>query len=632
MNLFIAGIGQPQEIRSRVRSCLIGMCDAYPYADKETVYNAGDSAFVAGIHTATKAITPRRYLYEVDNEVLLYDGVAIDTSGTFKAYDAEQLAHHWTSLPSVLEGQFCVVRVLGTPGCIEVLVDSLGMYQLYYITMPNGMLLSNSIELINRITGSFSLDTIGASYYLGMGWAAGNTTLRDGVRVVMPGEVWRWQADRPDAIRKPYYSLGDLGRVEKNHFDASQVESLANELSNICVGLEDFGVEIECPITAGRDSRLLTALMNHNSIEAKYFTAGPHSSHDMAAGKEISQLLNLTHKVGDPEEEGTDGILRNWGVASERLLRQTDGMVTLEHIGNAMHPQHVSHRNIELFGAAGEIARPVYFPNEPLYYMSECEPDIFVERMIKRMMGSRESLLKEDVRECVRKYLGEFAKKFSDSGFATTDLEAVFYTDEGVRRWAGANVRTITSYTDVYVPLATRPYVAAALALPGYQRYSEKIPRTLIHYLAPELDEVPMQIPWHAQTRLGQLFEYLVSRSQKTLPVRAIRKLHRVATGIGPTSKGAEPWQGAAKDHQRSELLESKLDEYRSICFDQAGSGLWQLVDREKLEEFLSPKKSATDRRRHKKALYKIFTLFQYTSSEFQASNYVPLDTGDSHT
>jgi hypothetical protein len=297
-----------------------------------------------------------------------------------------------------------------------------------------------------------------------------------------------------------------------------------------------------------------------------------------------------------------------------------------------MHPQHVSHRNIELYGAAGEIARPTYFPNDPFYYMSKCEPGIFAERMFKKKMRLRQSFLNEDVCEHVRKFIEDFTKKSVDSGFSTTDLDAVYFTAQGVRRWAGANVRTITSYTDVFVPLATRPYVAAALTIPAYQRYSERIPKTLIHYLAPELDGVPLQIPWHAQTKSGILFEYLLSRSQKTIPVRAIRKIYRLMTGVGSTSGNVEPWHGAARDQHRSLLLESKLDEYRSICFDQASSDLWQLVDRGKLEEILSPSKNATDRRHHQTMLYDIFTLFQYTSSEFQAVCDVRLDTGHRHT
>jgi asparagine synthase (glutamine-hydrolysing) len=487
------------------------------------------------------------------------------------------------------------------------------MYQLYYMLTPTGMLLSNSIELINRVTGNFSLDTLGASYFLGMGWSAGDRTLRDGVRVLRPGYVWRWQADRSDFLRKPYFALGDYSRLAKRDFGASETQFLAEELSRICRGLEEYDVNIECPITAGRDSRLLTALMAHNSILAHHFSSGPADSPDVLVGSAVANALKVEHKAGDTDEQGIDTILDHWQVASERLLRQTDGMVTLAAIGNAMHPQYIDRLNIELYGAAGEIARPYFFKGDPLYYLLNYRPESFTEYLIQKLIGPREWLLREGVRERAREFVKRFTQKAIDSGFSTRDLDAVFYTQERTRRWAGICMRTITSYTDVFVPLATRPYVKAALSIPAYQRYSERVPKALIHFLAPELDSIPLQMPWHAQSRSGILTDYFLSRSRRTLPARAFRKIVRVASGAKPA-----PVRAGARDLQRSMILESKLDHFRSFCLDQKSSDVWQLVNRDRLEDIMSPSKDAQDRRRHMDVLYDVFTLFQYTSMQRQ--------------
>jgi len=45
---------------------------------------------------------------------------------------------------------------------------------------------------------------------------------------------------------------------------------------------------------------------------------------------------------------------------------------------------------------------------------------------------------------------------------------------------------------------------------------------------------------------------------------------------------------------------------------------LWDLVDRKKLDGLLSTSTDAQQRRRHLNVLYDIFTLFQYSSPEFQ--------------
>jgi asparagine synthase (glutamine-hydrolysing) len=589
------------------------MCDVFPHLDVNTYYSSEGRAFVAGIHTANDLIKPRCYVHKSNAETLLFDGVAIDTSAKFRAFDAKQLARHWATLPDVLEGQFCVARVLSNPDSIEVMVDALGMYQLYYINMPDGVLLSNSVELINRISGDCSLDIIGATYFLGLGWVAGDRTLRNGVRVIQPGEIWRWQTDCSEPQRKTYFHLGDYSSLQKQDFSTTEAKSLAQELSSIVSGLSAYEAVVECPITAGRDSRLLTALITHNSIRANYFTTGPVSSPDVIVGSRIASVLDLPHHVGGSEILGDDSILPQWDAASQRLLRQTDGMVTLAHAGNALHPEQIDRFNIELYGAAGEIARPFFPKNNPLYYIFKHRPAYFNDKIIKSVITPREGLLHADVGESARKYVRDFTRDAIDMGFSTKDLGAVFYTLERARRWAGTHMRTITSYIDVFVPLATRPYVKAAFSVPAYQRYSERIPKELLHYLAPELDSISFDHPWRPQTAYGQLMEYYLRRYHYSIPGRAVRKLYRIATNTK-----YRPKHTGSKSDLRSQLIEARLNDFRSLCLDQTDTPLWELVNRKKLESLLSTSTGAQERRRNMDVLYDIFTLFQYTSAEFQ--------------
>ncbi len=116
-------------------------------------------------------------------------------------------------------------------------------------------------------------------------------------------------------------------------------------------------------------------------------------------------------------------------------------------------------------------------------------------------------------------------------GFATKDLNTVFYLRDRLRRWGGSNFRQISAFIDVFAPLATRPYARAAFGVPAYQRYCERIPKELLARLVPELGDVPFEMPWHPQTVSGLIFEHFVDRANRSLPIRAARKLHRMVTG-----------------------------------------------------------------------------------------------------
>jgi len=83
-----------------------------------------------------------------------------------------------------------------------------------------------------------------------------------------------------------------------------------------------------------------------NGVSAEYFTSGPVSSPDVTVGVAVAKRLNLPHRAGviphraaGDQNLDNDAVLAQWTAASRRLLGQTDGMVTLANIANAIgHP------------------------------------------------------------------------------------------------------------------------------------------------------------------------------------------------------------------------------------------------------------------------------------------------------
>ncbi len=96
------------------------------------------------MHTGNKAAAPRIYVNHSDNQVVLYEGSLVDSTGSFEAHNAEQLALHWDDLPDVLEGQFMVAQVRSNPPSLEIINDALELSQVYYVRHNNSWLISKT--------------------------------------------------------------------------------------------------------------------------------------------------------------------------------------------------------------------------------------------------------------------------------------------------------------------------------------------------------------------------------------------------------------------------------------------------------------------------------------------------------
>lgn len=180
MNLFILGWNVPHEVQFAGLAELRQMTEVYPQLDPATLWHHSQNAmFVASMHNTDKAIGSRRYVSKNDQQVTLYDGCLVDTSGGFFAQDAEKLSEHWEKLSEVLEGRFAIVRVTKNPLCVELLTDPLGCNQIYYFHRGNTWLVSNNVRLIARTAGLDAFDPLGVSLFLvGLGRRGPHSTPR----------------------------------------------------------------------------------------------------------------------------------------------------------------------------------------------------------------------------------------------------------------------------------------------------------------------------------------------------------------------------------------------------------------------------------------------------------------------
>ena len=598
MNLFLLAWNLSEDQVPCILSEIRKMREIYQLLDPNTIcsFGQGKPVFAASMHTANHIAAPRTYVKQSEHEVVLYEGCLVDRTGNFNAHDAEALSVNWDYLPNSLEGQFVTMRVCQNPPSIEIVNDALGICPVYYQRFDDTWLISNSAKLLGRISNTTEFDPLGVSLFLCWGWAGSDRTLRRGLRVIPGGQHWKWEEGRTEPQRVTYFDRAKLSHKRKRKLSQTDVEKLAYELRQSCKNLAQSFSPLQSPLTAGRDSRLIAALLLKENIDAEYFTQGRQENLDVRIGTQLARHFNLPHKILWRETE-KNTIIECWENAGKELVQQNDGMVSLAHVNLRKQPLELERLGVELSGAGGEIARGFY--TSARFFLGGHNADSVQQYLARRLMGNRKELLHQESIVMMKKYLQSFVQQVIEEGFSPIDVPDVFYTYERVRRWAGINI-SANQNKDVFAPFCIRPFIETAFSISVQRRYSESLHYQLLYYLVPELHSFPFAKKWpHQQPQINITLELkkLFSRflSQK-LGTRVGMPMKRVVTN--ETVKW--PW------------FEANRSLIRELCFDQSNSLLWDFVDRSKFERITSIDIKPSERQRFQRILWDLTTLFQY--------------------
>jgi asparagine synthase (glutamine-hydrolysing) len=601
MNLFILGWNLPREIFPTIMVKLRQMIEIYPQLDPQTIWHLaeGGTAFAASMHTSVEAAAPRNYIWRNNNQVTFFEGSILTWTKGIRANNAAMLARHWDVLPEILEGQFVVVKVVNNPPCIELMTDFLGIEQVYYLQQGNTWLVSNSVRLLAQISKTKAIDPLGASLFLTTGWAGADRTLRCDIRVIPGGQRWKWQWGSVEPSRQIYYPLSRLSRQPQRSLTAPDIKDLAEELVTTCRTLsQDYG-ELLCPLTSGKDTRVLASLLISSGIRANYYTSGDPDSIDVRIGTRIARTFNLPYQV---YIHTTKDVIEEWEAASRRLVQQNDGMVSLWQIADVLQqPSRVDRLSLSLWGIGGEVARGFYA--EPKIFLYRNDTQHIQDFLCQRLVRNHGGLIRRDAIALAQTYIRRFVEEVIDQGFDPLDVPDIFYALERVRRWAGSNNRKSRPASDRFSPFCTKAFVKAAFAIPALHRCSEPLHYALIRLLVPELHSLPFgKRPWRSQRPLISI-----------VCMAADKKIQRVRSGI---SNRIFRQQSAKSNREvgfdRVAWLEAKSSWLRELCLDQSDTLLWDFVDRSLFERVTSKDTNVADRHGCILGLYNAATLFQY--------------------
>jgi len=609
MNLFLLAWNLPNEKVPLVLSEIDRMKDVYELLDPNTMWSfgRGTNVFAASMHTNNAAAAPRIYVKRNEDRVVLYAGSLVDRTGKFHAHDAAALASHWDDLPNALEGHFVAARVTKNPPSLEIVNDALGMCQVYYLRQNDTWLISNSSLLLGRIARMSELDPLGVSFFLCWGAGGSDRTLRRGIKVIPGGQQWKWEKGLSQPKRTTYFDRPQLSRQPQKTLAKADLERLAKALLDTCQSLADNFGTLNCPITAGRDSRLMVALTIAGGIKAEYFTNGLVESPDVRTGIKIAKHFNLPHKVEIEDEQLDDETSIDWEQATRRLILQNDGMLSFRSINHAFkQPRSIENLEITLYGAGGEIARGFY--NSPQFVLGSRSLNYVHNYLSERLIDNHHPLLHRETIITLQQYVEEFVRQVVDEGFALIDVPDVFHTYEQVRRWVGIHIASNQStHQDRFSPFCTRPFVETAYSIPALNRYSEQVHYQLIKFLVPDLHSFPLRKKWPPQQPILNLFDSFWNRNLKKTILKSYKQIR----------SGKSNYINLDANHQLKKFyrLESRRSQLREFCLDRPNSPVWNYIDRSKFEQITSRDTNSSERQKHIKLLWHIFTLFQYADT-----------------
>lgn len=617
MHLFTIGFGLSPEEEKRLAEELRRTADLYPQLDHDALWQRrpGEGVFVGGVATPASVAAPRVYVHESPAELVFFDGLPLDPSGVTAAHRAEVLAETWDRLPATLEGRFGVVRVRFEPLEIELINDAIGIEQLYVAERSGRSIISNSAGLVARALGDRGEDPLGVSMFLTADWVGGDRTLRRGVRVLPGAQHWTWRAGDTGWSKGRYWSYAGA-EPPVRRVDSAFADEVGGALGRLCSVAADVTGRLNAPLTGGKDSRLLAAILMAARVPTDYWTKGLPASDDVQIALKVAARYRLPHRLsGRPTEDPKSPpapVLDDWEALTWQFVAQNDGLPSLFLVGNIHgQPARIDRLAVTLSAICAETARRA---NAQAYLD---KPGSSLSRAARYLPYSWSNpphgLVRGEAYRLARAHLRETVLRLADEGVPLTNLSAVLYLDERSRRWAANNPRELAQTEDKVLPFLTRPFVDAVLASHPDDRATHQIHRQIINRMVPGMaTDPPVDLPWFEEVATVSRSQVLVREVMSRLPHSVRRAYIAIKDRLEPPVVEWESWT----PFDEASWLESQLPWARETALSRESSPVWSYLHRPTLERLLDPKTDARERRLNQLPLYAALTMFLYEEVE----------------
>lgn len=589
MHVFAIAADIPALTPERISSAVAGVGHEFRL-DPSTAWTVRSRTAVivaAGVHHG-EAAQPRRYIAHSPHAVTLFDGLPVDPEGEHVAYDASVLAAGWDIWADRLEGQFVAAQVDLERERVELLLDTFGLMPVFVARRDGGVLASNSVSVIRSLLDLSAPDPLGVSSMVGLGWAASRHTLLRDVVALSGGAK---------------HAIRDGTVVTDTHFGPQHIDRRAGaqtsvaELADYMATLTESAVRgiepVRCALTAGRDSRLVLALVRARDITTEYYTIGRFSDPDVMWGRALARHFELHHQVLVPDDDAG----RDWTGIASRLIAQTDGLSDFRQLIDYLHPEESGHLGVRLSGLGGEIGRngpydnTIIAANVPLLGRIAS-----LQRRVLRMKADAfRDLMTPEAQAVLDRNTGRFFDDRLAEGWHVNEIADLFFAFERVGCHGATTPRRAAAVDDLFSPYCTRRYTEYCLAMSPAERYVELPYHQLLWRLSAQLADFPFEEP-------------LLRPRPRRAGLRAIHRAALVSAaraGIGR----AQDAPGASEPSFLDEWFELRLGLMQDL-FAHDASPLWDFVSRNRIHALMQG--APGERRAHLVGLLRVATAFWY--------------------
>jgi asparagine synthase (glutamine-hydrolysing) len=526
----------------------------------------------AGVHHGDEA-GPRRYVERTDSAITLFDGLPVDPEREHRAHDASVLARGWSRWADRLEGQFAAARIDLLGEQAEIRLDSFGLIPVFASRRGQGVLVSTSLRIIQSLLRLHEPDPIGVSALMGTGHLL-DRTLVSGILALRGGAVHRLGGGVIET--RAIFGPESLAPRLRRPFGAAD---LAEQMVRVTSAAMEDVEPVRCPITAGRDSRVLVALSRHAGKPVDYYTAGRRGDADVDIAAALGAQFGLPHRIVEPggSDAPIDGVR-----AATHFIEQNEGFATLIQLVDYVDLDGApSHIGLKLIGDGGELGRvrgpAVAIENLPLAGHFASLQRRALGHAFKR--SGYDFMTPQGV-GLVDSHISELFATRRAEGWPVNELTEAFLGFSGPPLGVG-DARRTSATDDVFSPFRTRAFAEYCFALSPAERYVEIPHHRLLMELSPELRrfryEWPFPIP---RARLAALR----AAADMSLLVR-----RRLGLASSATTAGGGEWFMPAWVEENLGALEMLLD--------SVSSRLWEFLSRERIAALLraSPAERASN-------------------------------------
>ena len=473
----------------------------------------GRVAVAAIAHASADGDPGTGYLHLEDRRMALFSGRPIawtsdasaDGRGPAEASFYLRPAREWSD---ALDGRCVVARYDADAQELEVYVDPLGAYPVYRAGVPDGFWISNSAQLLSRLTGRRELEPGVVASLVGCGWSLGGHPIWRGVERLPRGIVRRVRpSGADDRELAPVAELVALfGR------GSSPTETAATLVASIRAAADWPGRESIVTVTGGRDSRLVLAGAVGAGIDfVAETTALPHhpgfpETVDVQIARRLCALAGCEHRINLPFV----GVDFGYRESMAQLVNASAGTVPLGDIGALA--AHASLR-IRHTGHAGELGR---VPS--IFAAGDGEAPIMAAAAAERLTAALLPSLPRPIttaagNEVITAYMREWTEGHAGLGLSGTDLSNLFYLLERLPNWNAPNQGIYEFTGDSAAPLWGMRMLRHQFGMSSADRRASLITPRVLEALDSPLGPVPYEAELQRRTFTGKVVKELRRRA-----------------------------------------------------------------------------------------------------------------------